>query len=681
MLQSRNPGVRQFVLLVSLQLLAVSFELSAFWHAARAADLIPPASALKPDRPRLLLRPADTPYAISVAQLRALPRDADFNQMLAQLKAQDHAAAQAMVWLLTAGHQPEVGRAAAERAVKRMRAYRYPGNVDTFHIFGRLSEFGLAYDWLYNCPQFTPEIKAEIRRNVAPLAHEGIRVSNDHMFHNYIWMSAGGVALWALATAGEDQPSDAIFEQIRQRFNNGLYPAWRYLDGLPSEPMGYWSLYVFTPGVWTLLAAQSACETDLVAAVRTQRPDQRDQSFASVPVGARYPGWLDRHFENLIHSTLPDMRYIPWGDLQGGPNGGVTHEMAGVIDAATWALQSPHGAWFSGWLAGKRGLQRFYGETPIFWMLYTSHLKAQPAGVPGTDRRLVGSPLSFLAGNRQGGHFVARSAWDDDATIVAFRCTDHFGDHHHYDQGSFIIYRHGLLAVDPPVYRTVRGPQQKTEHHNTLLIGGQPQRPVRGQWFTTVEEFQKNLQGGRKLETGDVLFHRDAGTWAAVAGQFAQAYDCQSLRSCVRQLLFIRPDKVVVVDQLSAVPDDQPPVGARHLPEVQWLLQLPGPPQVEGGSVLASNGKSWLRCQAVLPAGVTPVVDATPVNTHRLSFRYPGQDKLVLVHLLDVGDGVTAGPPPKTNAVQTARGIEVTVNGQTFVFSAEADFKVVGRQD
>ena len=635
--KSRNPGVRRFVLLASLQLLAVSFQLSAFWHAARADELIPPASALKRDRPRLLLRPADTPYAISVAQLRALPRDADFNQMLAQLKAQDHAAAQAMVWLLTSDP------AAAERAVRRMRAYRYPGNVDTFHIFGRLNEFGLAYDWLYTCPQFTQEIKAEIRRNVDPLAREGIRVSNDHMFHNYIWMSAGGVALWALATAGEDQPSDAIFEQIRQRFNNGLYPAWAYLDGLPSEPLGYWSLYVFTPGVWTLLAAQSACETDLVGAVRTRQGD-----------------WLDRHFENLIHSTLPDMRYIPWGDLQGGPNGSVTHEMAGVIDAATWALHSPHGAWFSRWLAGKRGLQRFYGETPIFWMLYTPHLKAQPA-VP---------PLSFLAGNRQSGHFIARSAWDDDATIVAFRSADHFGDHHHYDQGSFIIYRHGLLAVDPPVYRTVRGPQQKTEHHNTLLIGGQPQRPVRGQWFVTLEEFQKNLQGGRKLETGDVLFQRDAGSWAAVAGQFAQAYDCQALRSCVRQLLFIRPDKVVVVDQLSAVP-------GRQLPEVQWLLQLPRAPKVEGGSVLASNGKSWLRCQAILPAGVTPVLDTTPVSTHRLSFTYRGQAALVLVHLLDVGDGTTAGPPPRISATQTGRGIEVTVNGQTFVFSGEPGFEIV----
>jgi hypothetical protein len=523
-----------------------------------------------------------------------------------------------------------------------MRAYRYPGQVDTFHILDHLTELGLAYDWLYNYPGFTAEIKAEVRASAAPLAKEGIRISNDHMFHNYIWMSAGGVALWALATAGEDAPSDRVFEQIRQRFNHGLYPAWQYMDGLPSEPMGYWALYVFTPGVWTLLAAQSAFEKDLVAAVRTSQ-------------GA----WLDRNFDNLIHSTLPNMRYIPWGDLQSGPNGGVTHEMAGVIDAAAWALRSPQGVQFSRWLQAKRGLERFYGETAVFYMLYTRQLKAEPAW----------PPLSFLAGNRQSGHFIARSGWDDGATVVGFRCTDHFGDHHHYDQGSFLIYRNGLLAVDPPVYRKIRGPQQLTENHNTLLVGGQPQRPARGQWFKTVEDFQTNLNAGRKLETGDILFTRDAGPWAAAAGQFAQAYDCAAMASCVRQLLFVRPDKVVVVDRLHAVP-------GKELPEVQWLLQLPGPPKEEDGGVAASNGKSWLRCRALLPGEATPAVSATPVNTHRVSFTYPGKADVALVHVLEVGDGATAGPPARIAAGRAGQDVRVTVDGRTFVLAGAPQYAV-----
>ena len=47
--------------------------------------LIPPASRIKTDRPRLLVRSRQTPLAISLTQLRALPRDAETKQILEQL--------------------------------------------------------------------------------------------------------------------------------------------------------------------------------------------------------------------------------------------------------------------------------------------------------------------------------------------------------------------------------------------------------------------------------------------------------------------------------------------------------------------------------------------------------------------------------------------------------------------
>ncbi len=615
---------------------AVTLVEAALLNAARGADLIPPFSAMKTDRPRVLLRPSTSPYAISLAQLRAIPRDTTFKQLLGQLRAQRNAAAQAMVWLL------EKDAAAAEAALARMRAYTFPGRVDTFHMYFRLMEFGLAYDWLYAYEGFTDQIKADVRARVTPLAERAIAVANDHMFHNYIWMSAGGLALWTLATAGEDPAATKLFERTRRRFNRGLYPAWRYLDGLPSEPMGYWALYVLSPGVLALLGAQSAFETDCTGRVR------RDEN-----------GWLGRHFDNLIHSTLPNLRYIPWGDLQGGPNGGVTHEMAGVIDALTWSLNSPHGVSFSRRIASKRGVRRFHGETAVFFMLYSNHLKAEPAE----------PPLSFMAGDEHSGHMIARSGWDDGATIVSFTCTDHFGDHHHYDQGSFVIYRNGLLAVDPPVYRRIRGPQQKTENHNTLLLGGRAQRPVRGQWFVTIEEFKKNLTGGRKLETGDIRFFTDAGAWAAVAGQFAQAYAPDLVQSCVRQLLFLRPGTVLVVDHLE-------PLQGRELPAVTWLLHVPKEPSINGTTALSSNGASWIRCRPILPGGSTPSVVRSDVGTHRLSYRYDGTRSSLLVHVLEVGDG--RKPPGETavTAQQNDGSLQITVDNTTFLFQARSPFHV-----
>jgi len=555
---------------------------------------------------------------------------------LNQLRGERNAAAQALVWLLTGE------RSAAEASLSRMRGYRYPGDVDTFHIYFRLTEFGLAYDWLYSFPDFTGEVKSEVRARITPLVKRGIQVADDHIFHNYIWMSAGGAALWTLATAGEDEESDRLFEQVRQRFNRGLYPAWRYLDGLPSEPMGYWALYVLSPGVLALLGAQSAFEVDLVGQVRDEQGN-----------------WLNRHFDNLIHCTLPDLRYIPWGDLQSGPNGGVTHEMAGVIDGLTWALRSPQGAFLGRRIAARRGLRRFHGETAIFYPLYTRHLTVEPAR----------PPLSFLAGGRQSGRFIARSGWDDGDTIVALGSTDHFGDHNHYDQGSFVIYRNGLLAVDPPVYRRVRGPQQRTENHNTLLLGGKPQRPVRGQWFNSLEKFRKNLNGGRKLETGDFLFSRETGEWAAAAVQFAQAYEPDLIRSCVRQLLFLRPGTVVVADHLVA------PEG-KDLPEVAWLLQVPKEPRMDGAALRATNGKSWLRVRPLLPGAPAPEVAPTEVKTHRVTYTYTGRGTLTLVHLLEIGDGEEPAPAAGTRARMMEEGAQVTLQGRRFLFSRSAPFEV-----
>jgi hypothetical protein len=595
---------------------------------------VPAASQLKTDRPRLLLRPGTTPFAVSFDQLRTLPLDGEYPQLLEQLRKQRDVSAQAMVWLLTGE------KAFADSAIAIMLRYRVPKNYDTFHIHSRLTEFGYAYDWLYNYEGFTPGIKTEIRRNVLPLARQGLRNTNDHIFHNYVWMSGGGSFIWALATAGEDEDATALFEGLRARFNNGLFPAWIYLDGLPSEPLGYWTYYVFDPGALVLLASQSASETDILGTIR------------------KNGDWFGRQYENLIQSVLPDLRFIPWGDLQSGPNGGITREEAGIIDALAWALNSPNGVWLSRNLAKKRGIGRFNGETAIYYMLYSRLLKTAPSQ----------PPMSFLAGNKLSGHFIARSDWGDNSTVVSLGCQDHFGDHHHYDQGGFMIYHNGLLAVDPPIYNKVAGPQQPTSVHNTLLVGGKSQRRCRGQWFTTLAEFEENRTGGPRLETGDILFYKDTGNWTATACQFAQAYSTDTVASCVRQLLFIRPGTVVVVDNMEA------PAGS-SLPQVEWLLQLPQTPRIEGNTVTGDNGKSWLRCTP-LCSQMEVTVRPTEVNTHRVSYRYEGAPSLHLVHLIETGDNGNVSPDMKVKVREKKEALEVSLGEKTFVFRTYPPFEI-----
>lgn len=627
-------------------LIVTALQLITASSTASAGDVIPDLSLISRERPRLLLRPHPTALAISLDQLRNGPKGEDYEELLQQLKGEDNAAANALIWLLTGDVS------AADLAIARMAEYEQPERYNTFHIHSRLTEFGLAYDWLYGYSGFSEEIRREIRRRVMPTAWRGYRNSNDHMFHNYVWMSAGASAIWALATAGEDAESDRLFKSLAERFNSGLFPAMRYLEGLPSEPLGYWFYYDFHPCMLTLLATQSAFEKDIVGMIAREQED-----------------WVGRHFMTIVQGILPDLRFIPWGDLQSGSNGGVTIRAAGMIDAMTWCLNSPEGAWLGQWLAEKRGPERFHGWTAVFFMIYSRSLQVEPEE----------PALSYLSGNYQAGHFVARSGWDENATIVAFRNSDHYGDHNHHDQGSFIVYRNGLLAVDPPVYEKVRGPQEPTAVHNTLLLGGEGQRDCRGQNFLTVEIFEENRTGGPMLETGDILFSAEKGDWAAVAGQFAQAYEAGLVDSCVRQLLFLRPGTILVVDHLRAPPGNS-------LPSVEWLLQVPNKPEITTEGMWTSNGRSRLRLEPDTPESkvVSPVVRSTQVRSYTISLGYnlpdsgeASREELLLVHRLEVGP--EAEPEAHTTAMDSRRGpdyYDIVINERAFRFNLKSPYAI-----
>jgi len=621
--------------------------------APRRDGIMPAAPELKADRPRLLLRPEPTPCAVSLAELRAIPRDAEFDAMLGRLRAEKSAACQALAWRLTGD------RAAAEAALARMRGFKPPEKPDSFDVFFRLRELALAYDWLGGYEGFGADVRAGVRAAVRPLVEAGLRIGDDHLFHNYVWQANGGLSLWALATAGEDAEGDRLYATVRERLDRRLFPGMAHLAGAPGESMWYWALYDFSPAALAVLAAESASEQPLARRIREEHDD-----------------WLAAQLRHLIGSTAPDLSYAPFGDTKSGgkdrtagPDGGVTHEMAGVLCGLSRLLGSGEGVWFDGWIASKRGTGRFYGETAIYYFLYARTTRPKP----------VEPPLAVFAGAPHGGHLVARSGWGDDATVVAFRCTDHYGDHNHFDQGSFQVWRRRWLALDPCLYKKVAGPQQATEHHNTLLVGGRGQRKVRGQDSRTIAAFKAELESGRRLETGDVLFHREAPGYAAAAGQFAQAYPEGTLRSCVRQLLFVRPSTVVVVDRLEA------PAGA-ELGEVRWLLHVPRGAKVEPGAATVADTKagSWLRCRRILPSAGAAGVGAPELSAslepgyERLSFAARGAGTLTLAHVVEVGDGEPGAAPVAEVRVESddADGLVLSVGARRWRFAASGDFAV-----
>ncbi len=623
----------------------IAGALLALAGPAWAIDLLPPADAVKADHPRLLIRPDDTKLAVTLEQLRGGERGKEFQQMLEQLRRCKGASTAALAWLIT-GEKSD-----AETALKRIRAWKTPGDTgNAFRVWFGCKDMALAYDWLYNYPGFTDAIKAEVREQVRPLAEAGNH--SDHLYHNYTWMKNSGAALWSLATLGDDPKIRPLYDAVRKRFNTALYPGVAWLAGQPGDVQGYWNLYCLAPGTFTLLAAQSASETDLAGRVKADGGD-----------------WLARQLETIAHATLPNLRSVPFGDMQSGPDGGVTHEMAANVDMLTWATGQPNGRWMSNQLADKRRAARFYTETVTGYFLYTRNLSARPAE----------PPLTHLAGGPGGGHWFARSGWNDRDTVLAFRCTDHYTGHNHFDQGSFILWRNGLLAVDAGYYGKAQGPQIQTENHNTLLIGGQPQRRVRARLNQTLESYRKDLvPGPRSFETGNILSTSEGEGWSAIAGEFGQAYSADVVGRAVRQLLFLRPGVVVVVDHLAG------PEG-KDLAEVSWLLHLGAEPSADGSAVAASNGKGWITCRPLLgdsrPAvtdGPDTLVDADSKQdkTRRVTWTWPTGPARTLVYVLEVGDGEKPGGATAGSAKVLDDGVSVKVGGRSFRFANSGRFAV-----
>ena len=626
----------KFFMVFSALILSVS--------AAMALDVIPPREDLNASHPRVLLTAENSELAVSLEQLRSADHD-EYESMLTKISGIDNAACQAMVWQLTGDST------AADAAAAKLAAYRYDSgkSYDTFDVYFTLLEYALAYDWLHDYGGLSSMDRKTACYHLNNFARaQGMKWQQDHIFHNYVWMSAAGTMIWALASAGDDPDSDVLYDDIRARMNNGLYPAMQYLDGLPSESCSYWAQYDFSCSVWPVIAAQSASGQDIVGKIESEQGD-----------------WLSRHFLNEIHNVYPNMRFMPWGDVVGGPNGSVTHEMAGVLDACTWALGSAEGVHFSQWLQGKRSTGRFYGITGVFYMIYTRMLDSAPEE----------PDLSFLAGGgTQGGHFHARSGWDADATIISFGVKDHYGDHNHYCQGQFTIYRNGLLATDPLVYQNINGPQQPSDVHSTLLIGGNKQEERHGQNHSGLSNFMSNLDVGQRLNTGDFLFYEEGGGYAAASGQYAQAYAPDVVESCVRQLLFVRPGTVVVMDWLKA------PEGG-SLGTVDWLLQLAAEPIASLNEAWATNDTSFIKCVSFKPDPAISVTE-TSVDTWRTKFSYEADSTLNLAHVLTVGEGtVPSAMAEEIQMTQVDEGYELLLGDWTYTFTNSGDFAVTAKRN
>jgi len=472
-------------------------------------------------------------------------------------------------------------------------------------IQGSLSLLAIAYDWCHGLLSdeerrrfgwaMTPQMRKE-------MASGRVWRSFHNSGHSHAWQLAAA----ALALHGESPVSDDALAFLKPELEDMLKTFdLVFPDGEWAEGVDY-DRHSSHAALRTFLALKSATGMDFIA---------DSPHFRHLPL-------------YIFHAAKPNGRVFP-GDDNDWPYLGPWERSALLMLAAEY--HDPHA-------------QYFLNRTPVDRFALEEHDRY--ADVLWYDPSLPEKPIDDLPRSRlfRGkGLVLARTgwAWDtparrSDDTWLAFACGDYYGDHSHYDVNAFQIYRRGELAIDSGRYDDdwdfyaepdkVRRSQffsyyQRTIAHNTLLVydpserfemgvlndGGQLQLLRRGGYRNVPEDYDQGAfpsDDGRatsdwaknpgRWERGDIRAYQATPDFVYVRGDGTRAYSPHKLNAFVRQLLFVAPRLVVVVDRV---------VSTRPEYRKTWLLHSVEEPHVaaDGSSFEVTEGDGRLVGVPLLP--------------------------------------------------------------------------------
>jgi hypothetical protein len=199
-----------------------------------------------------------------------------------------------------------------------------------------------------------------------------------------------------------------------------------------------------------------------------------------------------------------------------------------------------------------------------------------------------------------------RNDWSKDATFVHFRCGQfQLGDgRHNADNNIFSIYRKGILALDSGAQHNVETSVLKfdpaggdparhimlysseTIAHNSILVrhaiddafwekygkvntGGQILRNRPAEWGAK----RGFARDDSRSQAGKVVAWETSPEYDYVCGDASASYSADSLKSFTRQLVYLRPDIVVIYDRVETEVDGC---------QVSWLLHTADRPTSDG---------------------------------------------------------------------------------------------------
>jgi len=428
--------------------------------------------------------------------------------------------------------------------------------------------FGLAlvYDWLHGVLE--PAEREAIRHTL--LARGRLMYAaaakmywRNSFLQNHLWVNVTGLAAAGLTLFDDQEAGAEVREWIAlaldkmRRTEAALGP-----DGASHEGVAYWTYGVeYMLKFWYLAAALLG--EDLTS--DWWRETAAYRLYMSVPRAA----WTR---SNLIVDLADGPRYDWYGPEF-------------LLRELARRFRDPQAQWLAAELESRGFTQYSAAWLNLVW--YDPTVEAKPPDELRPLRHF--KDMDIVA---------ARSDWSGDESLVVFKCGpaigreaiqrfdyDPGGGHVHPDTGHFLVFGAGEWLIRDDQYAW-----KLTSHHNTLLVDGKGQLGEGSQWFRTIEAI-------RERANPRILQVESSGELDHISGDATEAYPRSlGLKRFIRHLLFLKPDVLIVVDDVET--EGARPLELRLHPEYrgEWNNEE---------RVFRANGKtSSLRLELLTPSGV-----------------------------------------------------------------------------
>lgn len=467
----------------------------------------------------------------------------------------------------------------------------------------RLMTQAFAFDWLYvGLSEAQRHELARLLLDSADSAWERSYARLPEILHNIPNTATAAQCLAALAAANEfPDRAQAVFDR-----------GWRYqretvrsTGDRDPHPDALNPVYPLFGGGWPEGHDYDRHGTLEALALWLALRSAGGPDFVS---GSRY---LDAKLLWYLQALLPSEDYLlPLADNDFPGNTPLWHDLH--VLAMSAAADGPHAPY----------LRDYLDHTPVQTESAISTFLFIDPTAPRRDWRTL--PTDYFAAGV--GTAAFRSSWEKDASYVAVQASDHFVYHQQNQDGALYLYRNAPLAWRSGVYdgevhdhyvnyviRSIAAncilvTDPREQYHgpdgvDAVNDGGQ----VISNWTPKADSMEslERMRAQRESYTDRVtwLVYESGQDYGYAAFEYGRAYLAGKVPEAIRQVVFLKPDWVVVLDRVTSGDPSFQKTFLLHSPEEMAVDPAAGLTAIttRGGPATVAPGR--LFCWTLLPRG------------------------------------------------------------------------------